>query len=201
MQLLQTLSASSALVQEALTSSQKTAQQATTSEQNTSATYKSERVTLSAEALSLSQSSISTTKQSQTSRDQLRAEVQRTIAQVTGLNDITTTKTDKDVSTAADTKLQERAKQANDYFEKNGANPFQGLSRVKLSYIIYGGSGAYTTNERVAALSEQLRQDALNNTYTGSKNKRTTYQVISDSYQQLTALEKAYKNYQKGLKS
>ena len=59
-----------------------------------------------------------------------------------------------------------RAKQATAFicglhgsnFESHAKNPFAGLSSDDLSKIIYDDSGAYTINERSAALSEQQKQ-------------------------------------------
>ena len=54
-----------------------------------------------------------------------------------------------------------RAKQATVFCQNpsnDSANPFLGLPREDLTKIIYDDSGAYTVNERSAALSEQQRQ-------------------------------------------
>ncbi|RYC41381.1 hypothetical protein [Pectobacterium zantedeschiae] len=53
-----------------------------------------------------------------------------------------------------DPQLLARAKQANDFANGRGSNPFKGLSRDQLSLIIYDDSNTFTVNERRAALHE-----------------------------------------------
>ncbi|WP_369989839.1 hypothetical protein [Pseudomonas xanthosomatis] len=53
-----------------------------------------------------------------------------------------------------DPELLERARQATDFSNGKGENPFKGLSREQLSLITYDESGAFTVNERRAARHE-----------------------------------------------
>ncbi|WP_323640700.1 hypothetical protein [Pectobacterium polonicum] len=53
-----------------------------------------------------------------------------------------------------DPQLLARAKQANDFANDRGANPFKGLSLDQLSLIIYDDSKTFTVNERISALHE-----------------------------------------------
>ncbi|KHN93604.1 hypothetical protein BSK71_17460 [Pectobacterium actinidiae] len=53
-----------------------------------------------------------------------------------------------------DPQLLARAKQANNFANGHGSNPFKGLSRDQLSLIIYDDSNTFTVNERRAALHE-----------------------------------------------
>lgn len=66
---------------------------------------------------------------------------------------------DNEIPKSDDPDRLARAKQATSYIYKQGPNPFANLSRDQLTAIIYDDSGAYTTNERVAAGGEQQSQD------------------------------------------
>ncbi|MDT8925832.1 hypothetical protein RBE51_23905 [Pseudomonas taiwanensis] len=51
-----------------------------------------------------------------------------------------------------------RARQATDFLNGKGTNPFAGFSREQLSLIAYDESGEFTVNERRAAMYEASRQ-------------------------------------------
>lgn len=54
------------------------------------------------------------------------------------------------------------SRQATEYLNDKGANPFAGRTRDELTAIIYNDNGDYTRNERLAALTERSRlEDAL----------------------------------------
>ncbi|MFV3403302.1 hypothetical protein ACNFIC_05025 [Pseudomonas sp. NY15463] len=53
----------------------------------------------------------------------------------------------------------EQAQQATSFLNNKGSNPFTGLSMEQLSLIVYDDSGAFTTNERRAALLETGAQE------------------------------------------
>lgn len=76
-------------------------------------------------------------------------------------------KYDKETPRTGDPALLARAKQATAFMvsTRSGAtssvaNPFAGLSREQLYYVVYDDSGSYTFNERAAALNEVSRQEA-----------------------------------------
>lgn len=54
-----------------------------------------------------------------------------------------------------------RAQQATAYTNREGPNPFKGMSREQLSLIAYDESGTFTVNERHAAWGEAYDQDQV----------------------------------------
>ena len=98
-----------------------------------------------------------------------------------------------------------RAKQATAFicglhgsnFESHAKNPFAGLSSDDLSKIIYDDSGAYTINERSAALSEQQKQrynywaPIINEAFS-SGDYRKVYRSAIDYHDKLSAIEKSF---------
>jgi len=52
-----------------------------------------------------------------------------------------------------------RAKQATDFSNDQGTNPFAGMSRDQLDLIVYDEGGAFTTNEKFAAWAEASSQE------------------------------------------
>jgi hypothetical protein len=64
------------------------------------------------------------------------------------------TKNDAEVPDTTDPDLLARARQATDFVNGHGSNPFKSLSDDQLNLIIYDDSGNFTINERRAAWSE-----------------------------------------------
>lgn len=65
---------------------------------------------------------------------------------------------DAEIPNTDDPILLERAKQATDFANGHGSNPFRGLAPDQLTLIIYDESGTFTFNERRAAWDEQTDQ-------------------------------------------
>ena len=98
-----------------------------------------------------------------------------------------------------------RAKQATAFicglhgsnFESHAKNPFAGLSSDDLSKIIYDDSGAYTINERSAALSEQQKQrynywaPIINEAFS-SGDYRKLYRSAIEYHDKLSPIEKSF---------
>lgn len=110
-----------------------------------------------------------------------------------------------------DPELLERARQATEFVNGKGVNPFKGLSREQLSLITYDESGAFTVNERRAASSEADSQHNEWAKYIMSKmdaerqqtgrNDQALYEII-DYYNSLPPIEVAgYGNYEAIIRS
>lgn len=144
------------------------------------------------------------TQWDQMSQQQLKVEAKRILAPLNALtNDAAIARADQEVPDTSDQKLLDRAKQATAFFKKNASNPFAGLPREKLTSIIYDDSGSYTTNERVAAMSEQQNQDfkywsAVFADSASRGDRRKTYMAAIDFYEKLSPLERAYDDYPSG---
>jgi hypothetical protein len=116
--------------------------------------------------------------------------------------DAAVAKAAQEVPDTDDPALLARAKQATAYYSNHALpNPFAGLSRDKLTDIIYDNSGAYTTNERCAAMSEQSDQDfkywsdVFAQDAASGGDHRALYQATLDYYDKLSPMERAYNNY------
>ncbi|MCV4291276.1 hypothetical protein OH708_25520 [Pseudomonas capsici] len=68
---------------------------------------------------------------------------------------------DAEVPDTDDPELLERARQATQFKNGTGANPFASLSQDQLRLIIYDESGDYTINERSAAFSENYDREEV----------------------------------------
>ena len=93
-----------------------------------------------------------------------------------------------------------RAKQATVFCQNpsnDSANPFLGLPREDLTKIIYDDSGAYTVNERSAALSEQQRQHynywspIIDDAFM-SGDYRKLYRSAIEYHDKLSSIEKSF---------
>lgn len=164
----------------------------------------SEKVTISLEALSLSQAEINNLRWSLMTQSQLKEEAQRILAPITGYtSDAAIAKADAEVPNTDDPEILARAKQATAFLKNDASNPFLRMSRETLVGIVYDDSGSYTTNERMAALSEQQRQDSIywRNVFaesTSQGSQRAIYKASIDYYNQLSPLERAIDNYPPG---
>ncbi|QKH36730.1 hypothetical protein FOC84_17920 [Achromobacter pestifer] len=70
-------------------------------------------------------------------------------------------KADAEVPKSDDPQRLALAKQATDFANGAGPNPFKGMSREQLALITYDDSGAFTVNERQAAWREDYDQDQV----------------------------------------
>lgn len=108
---------------------------------------------------------------------------------------------DAEVPNSEDPQRLALAKQATDYGNNKGGNPFTGLSRDQLALITYDESGTFTVNERRAAWEESYRQheewsramvakimDEYNRTH---KTSSESHQEVLDYYKSLPAIEEA----------
>ncbi|AOR64702.1 hypothetical protein [Pectobacterium wasabiae] len=68
---------------------------------------------------------------------------------------------DAEIPDSDDPERLARAKQATAYNNRQGSNPFRGLSREQLALITYDNSGTFTVNERRAAWSEAYDQEEV----------------------------------------
>ncbi|MBX8511402.1 hypothetical protein K5D34_17070 [Pseudomonas cichorii] len=68
---------------------------------------------------------------------------------------------DAEIPDTDDPELLERARQATQFKNGTGANPFASLSQDQLRLIIYDESGDYTINERSAAFSENYDREEV----------------------------------------
>lgn len=107
---------------------------------------------------------------------------------------------DAEVPDTDDPELLERAKQATQFKNGTGANPFASLSQDQLRLIIYDESGDYTINERNAAFSEnydreELWSQAIAKKYVDEYNEtgKSTHTLIEmlAHYNDLPPIEKA----------
>lgn len=106
-----------------------------------------------------------------------------------------------------------QARQATDFTNGKGGNPFKGMSRDQLALIAYDDSGAFTTNERRAAWDESYDQEQvwkrsvvakmMDEYHRTGKVSSDSYQDILDHYKSLPAIEEAQlpKDYDTQLKT
>ena len=107
---------------------------------------------------------------------------------------------DAEVPDTDDPELLERAKQATQFMNGTGANPFASLSQDQLRLVIYDESGDYTINERNAAFSEnhdreQVWKRAIAKQYVDEYNEtgkstNTLVEMLAH-YNDLPPIEKA----------
>ena len=100
------------------------------------------------------------TRDAITNRDGLAAIAQSTAHELYG-ESYTRNKAihDAEVPNSDDSQRLAQAKQATAFTNGQGSNPFKGMSRDQLALIAYDDSGAFTVNERRAALSEADDQE------------------------------------------
>lgn len=142
------------------------------------------------------------TRDAITNRDGLAAIAQSTAHELYG-ESYTRNKAihDAEVPNSDDSQRLAQAKQATAFTNGQGSNPFKGMSRDQLALIAYDDSGAFTVNERRAALSEADDQeyqwrvkvvakmmDDYNRT---GKISAETHQEVLDHYKSLPAIEES----------
>ncbi|WP_044312673.1 hypothetical protein ACTACH_02055 [Pseudomonas syringae] len=107
---------------------------------------------------------------------------------------------DAEVPDTQDPELLERARQATQFTNGSGTNPFVGMSPGKLSLIMYDEGGGYTLNERKAAYSESYDQQevwnrAISKRYVDEYNETgkstETLLMILAHYNELPPIEKS----------
>ncbi len=114
---------------------------------------------------------------------------------------------DAELPNSDDPELLERARHATDFVNSRypgssivGKNPFAGMSRDQLALIAYDDSGAFTVNERRAALCESLDQEyewrrmvlAKGDAEYNSTGKLTSFFTeVLEHYESLPAIEQA----------
>ena len=107
---------------------------------------------------------------------------------------------DAEVPDTDDAALLERARQATQFANGTGKNPFAGLSQDHLRLIMYDESGSYTINERSAAFSENYAQEEVWNRaicqryvdeYCETGKSTETLVMILAHYNELPPIEKA----------
>lgn len=117
---------------------------------------------LSSLSLQLSESAArAAARDSSLSRKELGAKASELLSQISGDGYFANKKAiDAEVPDTQDPELLERARNATQFVNGNGKNPFAGMSSDQLSLIIYDDSGSFTTNERRAAWSESFDQES-----------------------------------------
>ncbi|KHS83299.1 MULTISPECIES: hypothetical protein [Pectobacterium] len=111
-----------------------------------------------------------------------------------------------------DPELLARAKQANDFANGRGTNPFKGLARDQLALIAYDDSNTFTVNERRAALLESSEQESAWSHWVVLKSKQEWnagefkqtefFKLVLEHYEGLPLIEQvqAPANYESRLK-
>ncbi|WP_369682252.1 hypothetical protein [Pseudomonas gingeri] len=107
---------------------------------------------------------------------------------------------DAEVPDTEDPDLLARARNATDFVNGSGKNPFAGMSKDQLSLIIYDDSGNFTANERRAAWSESSdqeyawRQKVVASSiaeYDGTGKLSKFFTAALEHYKDLPAIEQA----------
>ncbi|HEY4073187.1 MAG TPA: hypothetical protein VGM52_08795 [Herbaspirillum sp.] len=137
----------------------------------------------------------------------LAAEARRRLAAIFDYtDDAAIAKADNEVPDTDDPALLARATQATGFIHHTAANPFAALPRDQLVAIVYDDSGAYTTNERLAAMSQQQNMDYNNMTRAFALDQIGgdhigLDQALIGAYDQLSPMEKALGQYPATYKS
>lgn len=163
------------------------------------------RATMQVSSLSrlLSDSAVrAETRDANTSRGGLAAIAQSTVHELFG-ESYTLNKAvhDAEVPNSDDPQRLAQAKQATNFANGKGSNPFKGMSRHQLALIAYDDSGTFTVNERRAALSEADDQEyqwrekivakMMDDYNRRGKILAKTHQEVLDHYKSLPAIEEA----------
>ncbi|MBW5892660.1 hypothetical protein IM880_10600 [Pectobacterium polaris] len=122
---------------------------------------KGEGVHVSSLARQLSEAATrATARETSTDRDGLAVMAKSITEKLIGMSyEINKKDHDAEVPKTDDPELLARARQATDFLNDKGANPFKGLSREQLALITYDESGTFTVNERRAAWVESYDQE------------------------------------------
>lgn len=141
------------------------------------------------------------------SRDQLADTATRVMNELLGSTYYANkARNDAEVPNTDDPQLLARARQATDFVNRVAAggtgaeNPFSGLSREQLDYIVYDESGPYTVNERLAAYYEAYSQEqawrekvcaAAMDEYHRSGQTPNFFQTVLSHFLELPPIEQA----------
>jgi hypothetical protein len=153
------------------------------------------------------------------SRSELASKAKSIVNQIVGdLYYVNKTLHDNEPPNTSDPELLSRAKQATAYVNDASSggrsikNPFSGLSKEQLSYIIYDESGTYTVNERQAAwresydIEEAWREKVVAQAiaeYNSTGKLTNFFSSVLDHFKELPAIEQAQypKDYTDDLQS
>ncbi|SHN00065.1 hypothetical protein SAMN05216593_105304 [Pseudomonas asturiensis] len=121
--------------------------------------------------------------------------------QLTGSSyDNNKTRHDAEVPDSVDPVRLERAKNATQFVNDSGKNPFAGLSREQLSVIAYDESGDFTVNEKKSAWLESYRQERVwrqhvvaqgSAEYSATGKLTDFYSAVLEHYKGLPAIEQS----------
>ncbi|WP_439865682.1 hypothetical protein ACTAB9_19520 [Pseudomonas syringae] len=107
---------------------------------------------------------------------------------------------DAEVPQSNDPDRLERAKNATEFVNGSGNNPFSGMSRDQLSLIAYDESGDFTVNEKKSAWLESYRQERIwrqqvvaegSAEYSATGKLTDFYTLVLDHYKELPAIEQS----------
>ncbi|MCF5469234.1 hypothetical protein GIV70_23380 [Pseudomonas syringae] len=107
---------------------------------------------------------------------------------------------DAEVPQSNDPDRLERAKNATEFVNGSGNNPFSGMSRDQLSLIAYDESGDFTVNEKKSAWLESYRQERIwrqqvvaegSAEYSATGKLTDFYTSVLDHYKELPAIEQS----------
>ncbi|WP_256588202.1 hypothetical protein [Pseudomonas sp. GW460-R15] len=157
---------------------------------------------LSSLSLQLSESAAgAAVRDSSLSRKELGMKASELLSKISGDGYFANKKAnDAEVPGTQNPELLVRAKNATQFVNDSGKNPFAGMSSDQLSLIIYDDSGNFTTNERRAAWSESSdqeyawRQKVVANSiaeYNGTGKLTKFFTAALEHYKDLPAIEQA----------
>ncbi|MDO8826176.1 MAG: hypothetical protein Q7V21_06155 [Methylophaga sp.] len=158
--------------------------------------------TVSNLALQLSEAAnLAETRDASLSRNELAHKAKTLIDQIIGNSyDNNKLQHDKEVPDTDDPELLARAKQATNFVNGMGSNPFKGMSRDQLSLIAYDESGSFTVNERRAAWLESYDQEQVwrrkvvaqaMDEYNRTGKLTNFFTEVLNHYKELPAIEQA----------
>ncbi|MFJ5333206.1 hypothetical protein [Pectobacterium versatile] len=152
-------------------------------------------------------------RDSSNSRSKLGSYAHSVIEELVGVSYINSQKIHaEELPDTDDLELLARAKQANDFANGRGTNPFKGLSRDQLALIAYDDSNTFTVNERRAALLESSEQESAWSHWVVLKSKQEWnagefkqtefFKLVLEHYEGLPLIEQvqAPANYESRLK-
>ncbi|WP_253911924.1 hypothetical protein [Pseudomonas sp. CVAP len=157
---------------------------------------------LSSLSLQLSESAAgAAVRDSSLSRKELGMKASELLSKISGDGYFANKKAnDAEVPDTQNPELLARAKNATQFVNGSGKNPFAGMSSDQLSLIIYDDSGSFTNNERRAAWSESSdqeyawRQKVVANSiaeYNGTGKLTKFFTAALEHYKDLPAIEQA----------
>ncbi|WP_258198091.1 hypothetical protein [Pseudomonas viridiflava] len=172
-----------------------------TSVKNLSSEFK-DTSSLSSLAQQLSESATRAEARDQTlRREQLSKKASEVTEQLIGRTyDDNKARHDAEVPDSVDPDRLARARQATQFANGSGANPFAGMSREQLSVIAYDEGGDFTVNEKKAAWLESYHQETIwrqkvvaqaNAEYSSTGKLTHFFTSVLDHYKELPAIEQS----------